>query len=100
MEKEGFLIMFIFLIIISAICWYFISNSPCKPITKCNLPINLSSTDKVCTSDTSCSWGKIRGNCDMNTFKCVNLVLEGNKEECTSIGGEWIEAGCNGGLGK
>lgn len=70
--------------------WYFILKNPCKPITVCSVDsINIS-----CAAQTDCNLGNIRGYCDQENFRCINLVFEGNKHECEDFGGEWKEIGC------
>jgi len=89
-KRGGVIFLLGFVLFILFLNWYFLFKNPCEPITKCNMgSINIS-----CTSNNDCFLGSLTGICDMNVFKCVNLVLDGDKEDCSRMGGEWVEWGC------
>jgi hypothetical protein len=90
MAKSGALFLLIFVLLISLLYWYFISKDECKPMTRCALnSVNIS-----CASDGDCFIGSMQGNCNRTTFKCTNMILNGNEEGCKKAGGEWISWGC------
>lgn len=90
MKKSGAFFLFLIVLFIAFIYWYFIIKTPCEPMARCYLTsLNIS-----CTSSNDCFSGSIRGTCDMKTLKCVGLTLEGNRDDCDKMGGEWIEWGC------
>jgi hypothetical protein len=90
MKREVLVLLLIFVLVVGFIYWYFLSDISCKPFTQCNIP----STNKTCTSDNDCSFGSTYGNCNLKTFRCVNLVFTGNKQDCLNMGGTWYEGGC------
>jgi len=90
MGKLEYIMLFVFVLLIFAFGYYFIYKNSCEPVTQCTLP----SINKSCASYNDCFSGSIRGNCDLKTFKCVNLVLEGDKEDCLKANGTWYEEKC------
>jgi hypothetical protein len=90
MKKSGAIFLLIFVIFIAFIYWYFIIRSPCNPMTKCYIK----TSNISCGTDNDCFIGSLQGACDKTTFKCTDLILKGNKEECAAAEGEWITWGC------
>ena len=90
MGKLEYIMLFVFVLLIFAFGYFFIYKISCEPVAQCNLP----SINKTCASYNDCFSGPIRGNCDLETFKCVNLVLEGDKEDCLKVNGTWYEEKC------
>jgi len=90
MNKAAAILFLIIVLSIALLYWYVVTNANCKPITRCYInSINIS-----CTSNMDCVYGTITGVCNMNTFKCVNMILDGDEEDCLAAGGEWYEKGC------
>ena len=71
MNRIGAIFLLIFVIFIAFIYWYFISRNSCTPITQCRIY----SVNKTCTSNSDCFSSSSQGTCDMNTFKCINIIL-------------------------
>lgn len=91
MSKAGAIFLLIFVIFIAFMYWYFIPRNTCEPITQCRIL----STNKTCISDNDCFSSSSQGICNMNTFKCTNMILKiNNKESCLEGNGTWYEAGC------
>jgi hypothetical protein len=91
MKRSGAFMLLIFVLFIAFIYWYFIFRNPCEPIIQCKIP----STNITCTSNNDCFSSSATGVCNMNTFKCVNMILNTkDKKICSKAGGEWIEVGC------
>ncbi len=89
-KKSGAVLLLVLVLAIAFFYWYFIMRAPCQPLGRCEIK----SIDISCISNTDCYSGSIHGTCDINTLKCVNLLYDGNREECSRIGGEWVEWGC------
>jgi hypothetical protein len=91
MEKAEGVILLMVIIILFGVTWFFIyKNSNCEPITRCYMD----SLNKSCSSDDDCYSGSTTGTCNRDIFRCVNMILDTNKQGCIAAGGRWYEKGC------
>ncbi|MGY4884424.1 MAG: hypothetical protein ACP5NZ_02485 [Nanobdellota archaeon] len=90
MNKVGAAMLLVVVLAIGFSYYYFIVKGPCEPVGRCSL----NSVNMSCITSSDCYSSSIHGTCNLATSQCVDLTVEGDKEYCINIGGEWIEWGC------
>ncbi len=90
MKKGEYIMLLIFVLLIVALSLYIAFKMPCEPISVCKIP----STNINCASDTDCFSVTSQGVCNLNTFKCVNMIVETDEEGCMNVKGIWYEEDC------